>query len=143
VTARLSIDVHTATTVFHRLLHPHLRHHVHLRSLNVTVDVWLLLLWAAIVPLAWLLWRFVYLRRPPNLRVALALIGGVLVLQAAGFVSFALDRDANLLFSLLWCSLLSLLAGLALLPILRFGDNGPRPRSGAPAHPGEAGPATG
>jgi hypothetical protein len=144
VIAQLRIDPRTATTVLHRLLHPHLRHHIHLRSLNVTVDVWLLLLWVAIVPAAWLLWRFVYVRRPPNLRLALVLLGDVVVLQTAGFIAFALDRDANLLFSLLWCSLLSLLAGLALLPILRFGgDDGPRPRTGAPAPSGEAGPAPG
>jgi multisubunit Na+/H+ antiporter MnhF subunit len=106
--------------LLHPFLHPHLRRHIHLESLNVTVGAWQLLLWAFIIPTAWALYRFVYRRQAPRRRLAYCLLATVVVLQAAAFLIFALSRNADLLFAMLWMSLVSLIAGAVLLPQLRF-----------------------
>lgn len=105
--------------LLHPFLHPQLRRHIHLGSLNVTVGAWQLLLWVFIIPLVWALYRFVYHRRAPHRRVAYALLGAVVPLQIAAFVIFALSRNADLLFAMLWLSLVTLLSGAVLLPQLR------------------------
>ncbi len=106
--------------LLHPILHPHLRRHIHLGSLNVTVGAWQLLLWAFIIPTAWALYQFVYRRQAPRRRVAYGLLAAVVPLQAAAFLLFALSRDADLLFAMLWLSLVSLIAGAVLLPQLRL-----------------------
>jgi hypothetical protein len=112
--------------LLHRLLHPHLHltRHIHLRSLNLTVSEWQLVLWAAMVPSAWLLYRYVYRRHAGHRRMALVMFGGVVVFQAAAYTTFAIWRNADVLFVLLWASLLALLGGAALLPSLRIGPPG-------------------
>jgi hypothetical protein len=122
-----------ALALFHRLLHPHLHltRHIHLRPLNLTVSAWQLVLWAAMVPGAWLLYRYVYRRGAGHRRLALILFGGVVAFQAAAYTTFAIWRDADVLFALLWVSLLALLGGAALLPSLRVGPRGrPGPAEG-------------
>jgi hypothetical protein len=106
-----------------------LRHRIHLRSLNVSVGTWQLLLWLMVVPVTWALLHFVYRRRPSHRGLSYALFATGVVAQAAALVSFAISRNADLLFSLLWLSLVALLAGAALLPNLRL------------PVPGRAGPA--
>jgi multisubunit Na+/H+ antiporter MnhF subunit len=106
--------------LIHPFLHPHLRRHIHLGSLNVNVGAWQLLLWAFIIPTAWALYRFVYRRQAPHRRLAYCLLATVVVLQAAAFLIFVLSRNADLLFTMLWMSLVSLIAGAVLLPQLRF-----------------------
>ncbi|HEV3230524.1 MAG TPA: hypothetical protein VGY97_13690 [Solirubrobacteraceae bacterium] len=118
-------------TVFHKLLHPHLHllRHIHLRPLNLTVGAWQLVLWAAMVPGAWLLYRYVYRRQSGHRRMAWVMFASVVVFQAAAYTTFAIWRNADLLLVLLWASLLALLAGAALLPSLRIGT----PRQPGPA----------
>ena len=106
--------------LLHPFLHPTLRHHIHLGSLNVTVGAWQLLLWLFIIPTAWGLYRFVYRRQAPRPRLAYGLLAAVVVLQAAAFLVFALSRNADLLFTMMWLSLVSLITGAVLLPQLRF-----------------------
>ncbi|HEX2016818.1 MAG TPA: hypothetical protein VGN69_08995 [Solirubrobacteraceae bacterium] len=103
--------------LFH--LHPHLRRHLHIRGLNLSIGRWQLILWFTIIPLTWALARFVYNRRPAHRRVALGLFAAVGVLQMAAYVSYAIWRNADVLFVLLWASLVALLAGASLLPWLR------------------------
>jgi cyanate permease len=112
--------------LFHRLLHPHLKSHIHLRPLNLTVGTWQLALWALTLPAGWALYRFVYQRRRARQRLAWGMFGAVVVFQATAYVTFAIWRNADVLLVLLWLSLLSLLAGASLLPALRT-DSGPRP----------------
>jgi hypothetical protein len=110
-------------SLLHRLLHPNLRRHIHLGhlgSLNVTVGAWQLLLWALAIPLGWALYHFIYRRVSPRWDLAIGLLASVVLLQLAAFVSFAVWRNGDVLFSLLWLSLIALLAGVALLPQLRF-----------------------
>ena len=106
----------------HRLLHPHLHlgRHIHLRSLNLTVSAWQLVLWAMMIPAGWLIYRYLYRRGAGSRRVAWIMLGAVVCFQLAAFVSFGIWRDADVLFALLWCSLLAFLAGAALMPALRF-----------------------
>lgn len=120
--------------LFHRLLHPHFRRHIHLRSLDLTVGTWQLVLWLAVIPAAWALYRFVYHRRPAHRTLAYAAFVAVGLFQASAYLSFALSRNADVLFVLLWCSLLALLTGGALLPSLRFG--GPRGTAAGGEAPG-------
>jgi hypothetical protein len=98
----------------------HLGRHIHLRSLNLTVSEWQLVLWAMVIPLGWLIYRYVYRRGRAHGRVAWVMLALVVCLQLAAFVSFGIWRDADLLFALLWCSLVAFLAGAALMPTLRF-----------------------
>jgi len=104
--------------LFH--LHPHLRRHIHLRALHLSIGRWQLILWIAVIPLAWALARFVYRRRPPRRRLAIGLLAAVAALQVSAYVSYGVWRNADVLFVLLWGSLVSLLAGAALLPGLRL-----------------------
>ena len=61
------------------------------------------------------------------------MLAAVVCLQLAAFVSFGIWRDGDLLFALLWCSLLTFLAGAALMPALRFRPpRRPGPASTAP-----------
>ena len=116
--------------LLHPFLHPHLRRHIHLASLNVTVGAWQLLLWAFIIPTGWALYRFVYRRQAPHRLLAYGLLAAVVVLQAAAFLTFALSRNADMLFAMLWLSLVSLMAGAVLLPQLRFEGGRPAQAQG-------------
>lgn len=104
---------------FHHLLHPHLRRHIHLAALNVTVSEWQLVLWVGIVPLAWAVHRFLYVRLPASGPASAVMFGAAVALQVGAYVGFGLSRDGDLLFGLLWGSLVALALALALLPVLR------------------------